>query len=220
MPNITVSPVVDNFLRQQSPDNAAAAIRATPLDNRNRVPTQYIHGDSYVSLIKVSENLNNVSGLTQPVAGNFFATYDDVSFATCYNVGVRNTLFECAISTIADTEIAPSDTLPNLTTLGLFTQNPVTVKSTFRDRLPNIVNFVADFSTFTMEGNFPPRVSNITLIGSVNNATSLDNILITLNNSVTGGGAFFSGGWAVSPTSASLSARQSLTQKGWTLIFN
>jgi hypothetical protein len=220
MPNVTVSTDIDSFLKTSSKSSAAQSIKATPLDSINRIPAQYINGSTYTPIMFQPgfTTLDTTYAFTTPSQGDHFITYDISTLAI--HVGSQSTSINIDTSDPANVFISPGDTIPFIQNLYVGCSTNLYLMSSLQTTLPNLTVLNLTFSNLFVLDKLPKSLNYITLycVSTSFPSSGLNSFYNTLCASVTATNGYCNTSNCLNkPTSASQSARASLTARGWSI---
>lgn len=232
MPNITVSPLIDNFLKSTNAVTACSSLSTVAYSSDLVfVPTNRVNGGTFVRILQIVSDADTPEVYSYPNA--FFTSVDTDSPSHCtfvppssptnalnitINTGSGSVILEPSLPiTFTNINVSAEDTLLNL--------NDQVEILLFNTIAPNLTSLsvTCTYSTPVIYA-VPNKISYLYLASTsgILNPSMLDSNInqIAADTTALSGTLDCSSWLAGPPTSASQTARASLTARGWTLIFN
>jgi hypothetical protein len=222
MANITVSSTIDTFLKTSTLSAAQSAINVVGLNSAGKVPDSNLYGQTYSTILHIPNGSDVFGVTTSPLSCSVIRIQDPIDFYNQVMIGTKVENLYITIYNYDTVDMSPDSSavfsLKNVTInctgpLGLYIDLPTVY-------FPSLTALTAGTSTDMIEINSVPATCKSYYFSSLStDSTWVDSIIVQISNQTSvSGGTLNLSNYHASPTSASQSARASLTARGWTVL--
>jgi hypothetical protein len=223
MANITVSSTIDTFLKTSTLSAAQSAIDVVGLNSAGKVPNNNLYGQTYGTLIYSAETSDQYFPATLP-SYCFLRNRDTdsnpsilvgtkVEYLSCYIINYNTIELASGLNTIFDLKDIYIITGNSVDDYGVYFSLPVTNFSLLTSLRVTVASGIVE------AGAIPSNCRSFTFTSPDTDSGFVDQLIIQISEQTNISGGYLDlSNYAAPPTSESLTARVSLTARGWTVL--
>lgn len=220
MSNVTVSSTIDSFLKSTTATGAQSALRVVGTDPSGMIPLGSIYGQTFSQFLTIGFS-DAVTVSTLPIPSCSYSYVDSLDYFRSIMIGTKVEFVDVSYSGTAEILAVPADATAvfSIKDLLLYNAGGDIEFSLSTNTCPALTSVLISIDTGALiTNNIPGYCRQFTIYATQNNPSMVDNFfnVVSVQTLISGGIINVSG--AVPPTSASRTARASLTARGWTII--